>query len=191
MVRDGQLEFADFMKSSDRTLCELEAALLYDVGLAGYAYPFHDARKTSQDDFRTHGAVAFGVRARSGPRGWQPSRQVIVRYTSSRRHCYMTSDWLGTPTHFMMLAKQVKMISGHTERSRLVCELEVVPADGSQAGDDRAWGTVKNAQSLIISKLDHLTGRTLWCRAMMAQSPRVSQDGQPPKTTVVVAAEPV
>nr|GEY63714.1 hypothetical protein [Tanacetum cinerariifolium] len=60
--------------SSGHTLYELEAALLYDVGSAGYAYPFHDARKINQDDLRTHGAVAFGVRARSGPRGWQSSR---------------------------------------------------------------------------------------------------------------------
>nr|GEX15464.1 hypothetical protein [Tanacetum cinerariifolium] len=76
--------------SSGRTLYELEAALLYDVGSAGYDYPFYDARKINRDDFRTHEAVAFGVRARSGP------------------------------------------------------------ADGSQAGDDRAWGTMKNAQSLIV-----------------------------------------
>nr|GEZ01551.1 hypothetical protein [Tanacetum cinerariifolium] len=72
------------LESSGRTLYELRATLLYDVGSAGYAYLFHDARKINRDDLRTHGAVAFGVR------------------------------------------------------------LEVVLADGSQAGDDRAWGTVKN-----------------------------------------------
>ncbi|GJY09873.1 putative ribonuclease H-like domain-containing protein [Tanacetum coccineum] len=33
--------------------------------------------------------------------------------------------------------------------------------------------------------------RTLWCRAVMAQPQMVSRGGQPPKTTTVVAAEPV
>nr|GEZ45609.1 hypothetical protein [Tanacetum cinerariifolium] len=61
MVRDGQLEFADFVASSGRTLYELEATLLYDVGSAGYAYPFYDARKINWDDLRTHGAVAFAA----------------------------------------------------------------------------------------------------------------------------------
>nr|GFA20940.1 hypothetical protein [Tanacetum cinerariifolium] len=32
---------------------------------------------------------------------------------------------------------------------------------------------------------------TLWCRVVMAQPLGVSQSGQPPKTTAVVAAEPV
>nr|GEY00129.1 ankyrin repeat-containing protein [Tanacetum cinerariifolium] len=60
--------------SIGRTVCELEALLLYDVRSAGYAYPYYVARKISRDDLRTLGAVAFGVRARSGPHVWQPSR---------------------------------------------------------------------------------------------------------------------
>nr|GEZ33166.1 hypothetical protein [Tanacetum cinerariifolium] len=60
--------------TSGRTLYELGEALLYDVGSAGYAYPFYDARKINRDDLMTYEAGAFGVRARSGPRGWQSSR---------------------------------------------------------------------------------------------------------------------
>ncbi|GJT56726.1 hypothetical protein Tco_0991780 [Tanacetum coccineum] len=35
------------------------------------------------------------------------------------------------------------------ERSRLVCELDK-STDGTRAGDDRAWSTVKNAQDVIL-----------------------------------------
>ncbi|GJS52667.1 hypothetical protein Tco_0626029 [Tanacetum coccineum] len=105
----------------------------------------------------SHPAAPCGCRSILGPKDWLAlgsllrafGEQIVLVWA-----CVALSLQLGTWLRYMLVA----WMGWNADIEG--CGLgELCTYDKIQDGDDRAWGTVKNAQSLVnVSKLDHFIG---------------------------------
>nr|GEW55709.1 hypothetical protein [Tanacetum cinerariifolium] len=211
MVHDGQLEFADFVASSGRTLYELEAALLYDVRSAGIRPTPAAAVGLPLQPLRAH-ATTLPLSSSSPPSWLHPYATLIITTqplppSQPHHHCrplhpvnitiYTTpsprhQSTLRPPQQRRLFQPPWRAVGGGSattadeEITKPPKNLRFLAYFSMHGGASRRQTTIVVA---VGRRYSHHS-RTMWCRAVMTQPLVKHRVGQLPKTTTVVAAEP-